>query len=286
MTPPWSLRVAASAPLSLATMLRGTAWIVRDQGEPVRVGEGDIAVVAGDEPYTIGGDPTTVPRKVVGRDDYCRGTGEPGATCGEPDTGSPVLLSGAYERRGELGEKLLRALPPVLVVPGAGNHGGLLELVRAELASEKAGRRIVLDRVLDLLLVSVLREWFERPGAEPPLWYRAMADPVVGGALRLLHADPAHPWTVGGLAAETGLSRAAFARRFTAYAGTPPMTYLAELRIGMAADLLRSTGDTVASIAAKAGYADAFALSVAFSRLRGVSPSVYRDGDDGESRTG
>jgi AraC-like DNA-binding protein len=92
----------------------------------------------------------------------------------------------------------------------------------------------------------------------------------------MLHADPAQPWTVARLAAATGVSRAAFARRFAERVGTPPMAYLTDWRIALAADLLRETDDTVGSVARKVGYADVFSLSTAFKRRRGTTPTQHR----------
>ena len=130
----------------------------------------------------------------------------------------------------------------------------------------------MLDRLLDLLLIAVLRAWFARPEAEAPGWYRAHADPIVGPALRALHHDPAHPWTVAELADRAGVSRAALARRFNDLVGEPPMSFLTGWRIALAADLLREPGATVGSVADRVGYGSAFALSTAFKRLRGISP--------------
>ena len=88
-----------------------------------------------------------------------------------------------------------------------------MPLLAAEIVRDVPGQETVLDRLLDLLLISALRTWFARPDA--PAWYRAHTDPVVGQALRLLQHQPAEPWTVAKLAANVGVSRAAFARRFT-----------------------------------------------------------------------
>ena len=126
------------------------------------------------------------------------------------------------------------------------------------------------------MLLSTLRTWFDQAEAHAPTWYRAMDDPAVGQALRLLHSDPAHPWTVAKPAATSGLSRAALARLFTAQVGQPPMSHLASWRIDLAADLLRETDATVGSIARRVGYANTFALSVAFKRLRGITPTEHR----------
>jgi AraC-like DNA-binding protein len=103
-----------------------------------------------------------------------------------------------------------------------------------------------------------------------------LEDPAIGDALRLMHDDPAHRWTVAALATEVGMSRAAFAARFTTLAGQPPLTYLTGWRMTLGADLLRDTEATVATVARAVGYEDAFAFSVAFKRARGVSPSAWR----------
>jgi AraC-like DNA-binding protein len=142
---------------------------------------------------------------------------------------------------------------------------------------------VLLDRTLDLMPITALRAWFTRPGAQVPTWYRAHGDPVVGPDLRLPHGNPAHPWTLPALAARTGTSRANLARRFTALVGQPPMTYLRERRLARAADLLREPGATLAAVADRVGFANAFALSAAFKREHGISPSEYRArGTDGQ----
>ena len=125
-------------------------------------------------------------------------------------------------------------------------------------------------------MIAVLRAWFARPDAGAPAWYRAYSDPVVGKALRLIHNDPAHPWTVAGLAAETGVSRAALARRFSELVGEPPMTFLTDWRLSLAADLLLEPEATVGSVAYQVGYGSPFALSAAFKRVRGISPRQHK----------
>jgi AraC-like DNA-binding protein len=282
MRAPWALRMVSGAPLTLATMLRGHAWIVPDQQKPVRIDAGDIAVIRGDVPHTVADDPASTPSLEVTRADYCSATegiehaSGPARTCGTPTEEATVLLSGAFERRGELSERLLQALPAVLVVPAEDRPSPSAEMVAEEVVRARPGQQVVLDRLLDLMLVSALRSWFDNPDAAAPAWCRALDDPVVGAALRLLHDTPAHPWTVAGLAAKVGVSRAALARRFTALVGEPPMAYLAGWRIAVATDLLRETDQTVGTIARKVGYANAFALSVAFKRLRGTRPSDLR----------
>ncbi|MGE4427911.1 MAG: helix-turn-helix transcriptional regulator, partial [Solirubrobacteraceae bacterium] len=126
-------------------------------------------------------------------------------------------------------------------------------------------------------LISGLRSWFARPDGDAPGWYRALGDPVVGAAIRLMQHNPAHPWTVAALADEVGVSRAALARRFNALVGEPPMAFLTEWRLALAADLLLEPGATLGSVAIRVGYSTPFALSNAFKRVRGVSPRAHRD---------
>jgi AraC-like DNA-binding protein len=285
MDPPWSLRIQDEAPLTLVAMVRGEAWIVPDEGDPVRLEQGDVAILRGPDPYLVADDPATPPQVII----------NPGQVCTTPDgqeleemtwlgvrtwgnspDGSTVMITGTYQMDGEISHRLLRALPTLIVLPEDQLDSPLIPLMADEIVKDDPGQEAVLDRLLDLLLIAVLRAWFARPEAEAPAWYRAYADPVVGPALRLLHNNPAHPWTVAMLADATGMSRAALARRFNELVGEPPMTFLTGWRITLAADLLREPGATVGSVAHQVGYGSSFALSTAFKRVRGVSPQQYR----------
>jgi AraC-like DNA-binding protein len=186
------------------------------------------------------------------------------------------MLVGAYQVQVEIGRRLLGALPQLLVLRQDAWESPLLPLLADEITKDEPGQEAVLDRLLDLLLIAVLRTWFARPEAEPPAWYRAHSDPVVGHALRLLQNDPARPWTVATLAAETGVSRPALARRFSELVGEPPIRFLTGWRLALAADLLREPDATIGSVAAQVGYGSSFALSTAFKREHGISPEQHR----------
>ena len=285
LDPPWSVRLEDEAPLSLTAVVRGHLWLMPDDGDPVRLGPGDLAVMRGSGHATIADDPATPVQAVI----------HPGQVCRTPDgrelheemhqgvrswgnsaTGATVLLTGAYAFDGEVGGRLLRALPPVVVLARDQLDTPLVDLLGAELLRDDPGQQAVLDRLLDLLLIAVLRAWFDRPEADPPGWFAAQADPVVGPALRLLQHHPEQPWTVAGLAAAAGTSRATFARRFHDLVGTPPMAFLTEWRLSLAADLLLEPGTTVAAVARQVGYSTPFALSTAFTRARGISPREHR----------
>ncbi|MFE5708399.1 AraC family transcriptional regulator [Rhodococcus koreensis] len=286
MEPPWSLQIDDHAPLSLVAMGRGEAWILPHTGEPVQLTEGDVAIIRGPERYVVADHPDTPPHVIINPDQSCTTLrGEPLAeamhlgvrTWGNSANGRTVMLTGTYQTPGEISRRLLSALPELVVQRRADWDSRLVTLMHDEVVRDEPGQEAVLDRLLDLLLIAVLRAWFARPAAEAPSWVRAQGDPVVGKAMRILQNNPSHQWTVESLAAETGLSRAALARRFTELVGEPPMTFLAGWRLSLAADLLREPDATVASVAQRVGYGSAFALSAAFKRVRGVSPKEHRE---------
>jgi len=282
LDPPWSLRIQDRAPLCLIAVLRDEAWILPDTGDPVRLRPGDVAVVRGPGPYTVADSPTTRPQVVIHPGERCTTPGGEDLhlsmdlgvrTWGTSLDGASVMLVGTYLQETEIGRRLLTTLPHLAVLSV---DSPLIPLLSEEIVRDEPGQEAVLDRLLDLLLISVLRAWFGRPDADAPAWYRADGDPVVGKALRMLHNNPARPWTVAELAARAGVSRAALARRFTDVVGEPPMAYLTGWRLALAADLLRDPAATIGSVARQVGYASPFALSAAFKRVRGMSPREHR----------
>lgn len=279
LDPPWSLRIQDEAPLTVVVMVRGEAWVVPDEGDVVRMCPGEVAIIRGPGPYTVADNPATPPQIVIHPDQHCTTVdGESLAqamdlgvrTWGNAADGETVMITCAYHMEGEVSRRLLEALPTLLVQRG----DPLVPLLGAEIVKDQPGQEAVLDRLLDLLLISVLRSWFATH--EAPAWYRAQSDPVVGRAMRMLHNNPAHPWTVATLAAQVGVSRASLARRFTELVGEPPMAFLTDWRLALAADLLREPDATVGSVARQVGYGSPFALSAAFKRVRGVSPQEHR----------
>lgn len=290
LSPPWSLRFEEAGSMTLVTTLRGDAWIDPGVGDAVHLGTGDIGIVTGPDPFTVTSErhcscppiwiQTTAGRctdelgNVLGQEDIGLGA----RTWGTSPAGEHTLLTGTYATGSRVADRLLAALPRVLVIPAESAHTAALTMLEAEVAVEQPGQEAVIDRLLDLVLVGALRDWFAACEAEAPGWYRATSDPVVGPALRAVHDDPAAPWTVESLASLAQVSRAAFARRFTGVMGEPPISYLTSWRLCMAADILADTADTVETVAGKVGYSSPFAFSQAFTREYGVRPGRFRRG--------
>jgi AraC-like DNA-binding protein len=285
MTPPWSLRVQDEAPLTLVAMVRGGAWVLPAGGDAAPLHPGDVAILRGPDPYTFADDPATAPQAVIHPGQRCTtpageelsGLRDLGIrSWGNNPAGSTVMITGTYQVLSEISRPLLDALPALVILRAGDWDTPVVPLLADEVVRDDPGQEAVLDRLLDLLLIAGLRTWFSRPDVKQPAWYRAHSDPVVGRALRLLHDDPAHPWTVAELAAAANVSRAALARRFTELIGEPPMAYLTGWRLALAADLLREPGSTIGAVAEQVGYASSFALSTAFKRVRGISPREHR----------
>lgn len=285
LEPPWSIRVEDRSPLTLVAAIRGEAWIVPEDAEPRCLRPGDIAIVRGTDTYLMADDPHRPAQTVIHPGQECTTLGGiPLAesmslgvrTWGNDPDGSTMLLIGTYETVGEVSRQLLEALPPLVVLTDDVWDSPLVPLLANEIVKDEPGQEAVLDRLLDLLLVAALRTWFSSRSDDAPAWYLAHHDPIVGRALRLLHNNPAHPWTVSSLASETGVSRAALARRFRELVGESPMAFLTDVRLALAADLLNEPDATIGSVAQQVGYSTPFALSAAFKRVRGVSPREHR----------
>src|SRR5262245_48153255 len=212
--------------------------------------------------------------------------GEPATPCRFPET---VTLGDGGEVTatfvcGFLGcdrrpfNPLLSTLPRRLHVPGL--SGGWLQSFTHQVVEESRAQRVgassVLTRLAELMFVEVLRRYVETlpPGHQG--WLAGLRDEIVGRGLSLLHGDPAHPWTIDELANGVALSRSAFADRFTAVVGQPPMQYLAHWRMQLAAARLATGNTKVAAIAEEVGYDSEPAFSRAFKRLMGVSPATWR----------
>ncbi|MGW7092341.1 AraC family transcriptional regulator [Streptomyces sp. NPDC054874] len=282
---PWSVRFTDGAYLTLCLPMRGGGWIVPEGGEPLRVEVGEAAIVRGPAPFVFTDDPAdgTGPGRSGGVREVGRGVARDAAPAPEAGPGSgsgpgfpTVLLAATYDVRAQVPQRLLQALPPALVVPDEQDCGPMRDYLEGQIGGGRPGEQIVLDRLLDWLLVCTLRDWFDRPEADPPGWYGALGDQVAGPALRAMHADPAHPWTTAELAVRAGVSRTTLAKRFTELVGEGPVAYLTAWRMTLAADLLTRPELTVAAVARRVGYADAFGFSAAFKRLRGESPTAFR----------
>jgi AraC-like DNA-binding protein len=285
MSPPWAVRVQDEAPLTVVAVTTGSACVVPEHGDPITLEAGELLLIARPDPYLFADTPTRPPQAVIHPGGRCETPAGASLelplhhgvrTWGNDPAGHDTMLVGTYPSAGEAGSRLLRALPPMFVLRAGDHHPRLVEILGEELHSDEIGQASLLDRLLDALVVAVIRHWSTLPDADPPGWLRAGSDPVVGVALDLMHDHAAHPWTVAALAGGVGMSRAGFSRRFTNAVGQPPMSYLTSWRMALAADLLKQDDEPIVRVAKEVGYSSPFTFSTAFKRHYGLSPLTYR----------
>jgi AraC-like DNA-binding protein len=144
--------------------------------------------------------------------------------------------------------------------------------------SAAPGSELMLGRLMEMLLIEVLRRYAAELPASATGWFAALNDPIVSRALQFVHGDPARRWTVGDLAREAGTSRTVLAERFNAVMGQATIEYMTSWRMQLAADRIRNGRDSLAAIAADVGYESEAAVNRAFKRVTGVTPGRWRDG--------
>jgi AraC-like DNA-binding protein len=269
---PWGCWFHASSAAGFHVMLAGSGWLIPQGGDPISLGVGDVVFAARGIAHGLADSPST-PLAVfepVVLNDITPAEAEQDA--------SAVLLCGAYGMHGARTHPLLDELPDIIHLPARLGHRaqlrGAIDLLAAEMESPGPGTDAVVSALLDTLLLFLLRAWYEEHLATG--WARALSDPAVGASVRAIHDDPARPWTVKELGATAGLSRAAFARRFTELVGRPPLGYLTWWRLTTAARLLTGGDAPLATIAKQVGYASEYAFANAFKREYGIAPGRYR----------
>jgi AraC-like DNA-binding protein len=174
---------------------------------------------------------------------------------------------------------LLEALPRLLHVTAHADDFPLSQFMSAAVAESdhrRAGGQCVLARLSELMFVQVVRRHLQHLPPDRSGWLAGLRDPHIGRALTLLHGQVARDWTLPKLGREVGLSRSTLAERFNALVGQPPMQYLAQWRMQVAAGLLANGGSKVAAVAQQVGYDSEAAFSRAFKKATGVPPAAWR----------
>ncbi|MFB6892428.1 AraC family transcriptional regulator [Kitasatospora sp. NPDC056327] len=284
---PWGQEFAAvPGSAGFQVILEGSCWLLRPDTAPLRLETGDVLFLPHGSGLTLADHPAHAATAPVCAPD----APEPPESYASDSVdrlgrGGPVtvVLCGAYRLDPARTHPLLLTLPDLIHLPAdPDRHPELhaaVHLLAAEVGSPRLGAGTTVPALLDTLLMYVLRIWLtEQPlrGHGTTGWAAALGDPATAAALHAVHHDPAAPWTVAELAAEAGLSRAAFARRFSSLVGQPPLGYLTWWRMTTAARLLRTTEAPLRSIAAQVGYTSEFAFANAFKRTHGVAPGAYR----------
>ncbi|WP_067718878.1 AraC family transcriptional regulator [Nocardia yamanashiensis] len=278
---PWAMRLPDVLGAGFHVVLHGNCWFFPAAGsDPIPLNQGDVIFLRHGAGHVLADHPDT-PAEVPRPDQYDRCPPVGAVRLGAAGAPTTALLCGNYHLDGQRPHPLLRQLPEVIHLPARpGRHPELhaaIQLLAAELDNPRIGSHGIVPALIDALLLYILRAWIEdRPQSEAVGWAAALRDPVVAPALEAMHTDPGAAWTVQSLADHAGLSRAAFARKFTTMVGEPPLAYLTRWRLTTAARLLREDDLPIEKVAARAGYSSEFAFGKAFKREYGQAPGQYR----------
>jgi AraC-like DNA-binding protein len=290
---PWGIDIAQSTGAALHAVSAGTAWLRMEGSRPRQLMPGDIVLLPKGAAHAIASAPAG-PTIALDRFVKAQMLTPGGELRVGGDGACSRFLCAGYDYDHEVAQPLMAALPTIVHVP-AGEHGpgtpgddagSVLRMLTGELTGHDAGFATAVDRLLDVLLVQILRAWLARPDASAGAsWLIGLRDPVTAGALTRLHAEPANPWTSDSLARAVGVSRATLARRFHDIVGEAPLTYLTRWRMDLAAQALRETDRPVDVIGREVGYTSEFAFNRAFSRVHGSPPGRYRSAVRARHRT-
>jgi AraC-like DNA-binding protein len=279
---PWGLRVPAYRRVArFHLVVRGSCWIRVADGEPVELETGDLILIPHGAEHVLADTPDTPCRTV---EEVVRSAGFTGrgalVIAGDDGGGAARMVCGHFEFDTGQEHPLVTQLPPALVVRWSESvRDSPLEnafrFIAREVQESRPGHGTVVRRLSEVLFVQAIRFWADRAQPERGL-LAALADPRLGAALTAIHAAPAEHWTLERLGREAALGRSAFAARFRAVVGEPPLQYLTRWRVQMASRLLAESRLPLERIAERVGYESAASLSRAFRKTTGSSPGAYR----------
>ncbi|WP_102126490.1 AraC family transcriptional regulator [Deinococcus planocerae] len=281
----WCIQFPAHGGIKCYAVLRGSCWLAVDGvPEAVRLGAGDCFLLPGGRPFRLASD-LALPAVEVEVHKARK------AERGSVMSGSnEVAMVGSYfALSGPQGRLLLDALPPIVYLEQASEQAALrwcIERMEQELREGLPGGSLLAEHLAHMMLLQALRLHLSRAGPGGVGWLSALADRKMSAAIGVMHADPAHRWTVGELAGRVGLSRSTFAERFKTTVGEAPLSYLTRWRMLLAADRLTTGGEPVSRIALSLGYDSEGAFSTAFKRVMGCAPRRYGREQEPQDRGG
>ena len=263
----------------LLTEGRGYARVEGDD-RPVPLTAGDIVVFPHGDAHIMGNGSPVAPMDNASELKRVLSEGLTVSRCG----GGGALtkfICGYMTCEPQLSRVFLGGLPPILKVNIRNDASGqwLEQSIRYSVDNADASRpggEAVLAKLSEVLFVETLRRYIALLPPEQTGWLAGVRDPEVGKALALLHRKPAHPWTIAALANEVGISRSVLAERFRRYLSETPIAYLTRWRLQLGAQLLTSTSNSVAQIAAEVGYESEPSFNRAFKREFGLPPARFR----------
>lgn len=281
----WALSFDRFPHVRIGGLVRGSCWLVLDGHEPVPLHEGDTFMLGNPPPYVLASTPGARPRPAhevwAGAEDGSVRIGpEPGPGSGSSSAEDLYLCVGHIAFDDGNASLLTDLLPPLVLVragdPRGTELGQLITLLATEVEATAAGGPLVQNHLAQVLLVHMLRAHAGQTD-RPTGWLGALNEDGIGAALRAVHADVAHSWTLKELAEISHMSRSAFAQSFKTHVGVPPLDYLIRWRMNLARNALARDTLSISELARATGYQSESAFSTAFRRVVGASPTQFRN---------
>lgn len=287
MTAPWGIAIPGFPEvMSFAVVIGGRGWLAVGDAPPFAIEKGDLVLITRNAPLKMASAPD-VPAQTL-EELPIRKVTELYETVEFGGGGAETSIMYGLVRIDHASSPMLMALlPDVLKIdPWEEEAGswlqGTLQFIAREARELRPGGETVITRLADVVVIEAIRRWLAHAPEADRGWLKAARDPQIGRAIVAIHRAPADEWSVETLARVAGMSRSAFAARFTGLVGTPAMQYLLEWRMNLARRRLLDSGLPVAAIAADLGYLSEPAFARAFKRVFGTTPGqVRRAGREG-----
>jgi AraC-like DNA-binding protein len=273
---PWALRFPAPDKIKFAALVKGACWLRLDGEETaIRIETGDVVLLSAKRAFALASDLALTPLDATA---LFSGQGKKFVTLG--DGQDCVQLGGHILLDSTNGDFLATALPPLIHVQASSAHAAdlkwLIERLVREQADELPGAGMASTQLAQLMFVQILRAHLAESGTSPAGWLRALGDPRLAPALRLMHGEPGRQWQLEELARACAMSRTTFALHFKTAVGEAPLAYLTAWRMRLAERTLRESNLAVAIVGRSLGYTSESAFSNAFKRATGYAPRRYR----------
>ena len=268
----WSYCFPAKPAVKFGAVLTGDCWIDFGEGQRHQLAAGDCFLLANAPSYVLANDDHILSEDGLAAFDWAQ------SDVARHEGNDTVLIAGTFSFEESDADLLLDSLPTFLLIPSRNASATVvrstLAILDIEIKGTQIGAAVLTDRLVDILLVQVLRAALIQDDGDNLGWISALADPRIGRAIGLMHGDAAYPWSLETLAASVAMSRSAFSKRFKSLVGLAPLDYLLRWRMRLARNALRR-GSTVATVASEVGYSSESAFGHAFKRIYGIAPRRY-----------
>jgi AraC-like DNA-binding protein len=274
----WSIQFPRHEGIKSYAVVSGRCWLsVEGVPDPVRLEAGDCFLLPRGRPFRLASDLALTP--VDAQTFFSTAPHGAVATCN--GGGDFFGVGGYFAFAGDHAGILLGVLPPIVHIRKESDKAALrwsMDQMMQELREPQPGGFLVAQHLAHMMLVQALRLHLAEGLKGGVGWLFALADKQMGAAINAMHGEPAHRWTLQGLAERAGMSRSSFALKFKETVGASPMDYLTRWRMLLAGDRLANSGDSVSAIALSLGYESESAFGTAFRRVMGCAPRQYGRG--------